>query len=152
MNTGKIIVAGLIGGIVTFMLGFLTFAFLLEDYFLANTGSAEGVEREDMLMIPVILGHLAWGLLLAYILGKFNHIDSFSKGTFSGAIIGFLGSCAVALMQYGTTNLVNLTGSLTNMLCLTIISGIVGGIIGWVYSTGIRDEVLKEFEASENIS
>ncbi len=152
MNTGKILLAGLIGGIVVFMLGFLTFAFLLEDFFVANAGSAEGVVREDMLMIPVIIGHLAWGLLLAYILGKLSNIDTFSKGAVSGALIGFLGSCTVDLIQFGTTNLTNLTGTLTNMLCLTIISGVVGGIIGWVYSTGIRDDILKELEASEDIS
>ncbi len=152
MNTGKILLAGLIGGIVAFMLGFLTFAFLLEDFLLANAGSAEGVERKDLLMIPVILGYLSWGLLLAYILGKLGHIDSFTKGARYGALIGFLASCTIDLIQYGTTNLVNLKGTLTTMLCLTIISGIVGGIIGWVYSTGIRDEVLKELEASEDIS
>lgn len=153
MNTGKIILAGLIGGIVAFMLGFLTFAFILEDFFVANAGSAEDVVREDdMLMIPVIIGHLSWGLLLAYILGKLSHIDSFSKGAVAGATIGLLGSMTVDLIQFGTTNLTNLNGTLTNILCLTIISAIVGGTIGWVYSTGIKDEVLKELEASEDIS
>lgn len=153
MNTGKIILAGLIGGIVAFMLGFITFAFLLEDFFLTNSGTAEGVERgEDMLMIPLIIGHFAWGLLMAYILGKLGHIESLSKGALAGAIIGFLGVSTVELIQFGTTNLANVQGTIVSILCLTIISGIVGGTIGWVYSTGIRDEVLRELEATEDIS
>ncbi|MDH3796140.1 MAG: hypothetical protein OER83_04640, partial [Flavobacteriaceae bacterium] len=85
MNAGKIIIAGLIGSIVAFMLDFITFAFLLEDFFLVNSGTAEGVERgDDLLMTPLIIGHLAWGLLLAYILGKLSHIDSFSQGALTG--------------------------------------------------------------------
>lgn len=150
MNTGKIILAGLIGGIVAFLLGFITFAFLLEDFFLSNSGTAEGVTRgDDVLMIPLIFGHLAWGLLLAYILGKLSHIDSFVKGTLVGAIIGFLGVSAADLIQFGTTNMANFQGTIVEILCLTIISGIVGGTIGWVYSTGIQDEVLKEMQASD---
>ena len=153
MNAGKIIIAGLIGSIVAFMLGFITFAFLLEDFFLANSGTAEGVDRgDDLLMIPLIIGHLAWGLLLAYILGKLGDIDSFSKGALAGAIIGFLGVSAVDLILLGTTNLANVQGTIASILCLTIISAIVGGIIGWVYSTGIQDEVLKELEATEGLS
>ena len=145
MTTGKIVLAGLIAGIVAFMFGFLTYGFVMEDFFIANAGSAEGVERgEDMLMIPLIIGHMAWGLLLAYIIGKVGGIDTFRAGAMVGAVLGFLGTAAVDLISFGTTNLTTLKGTLVNIVVLTVISALIGGIVGWIYSTGIRDELLEE--------
>ena len=151
MTTGKIVLAGLIAGIVAFMLGFLTYGFVLEDFFMANAGTAEGVERgEDMLMIPLIIGHMAWGLMLAYIIGKVGGIDSFRDGAVVGAVLGFLGTAAVDLISFGTTNLTTLKGTLVNIVVLTVISALIGGIVGWIYSTGIKDELLEEeFDAAD---
>ena len=145
MTTGKIILAGLIAGMVAFMFGFLTYGFVLEEFFIANAGTAQGVERgEDMLMIPLIIGHMAWGMLLAYIIGKIGEIDTFTEGARVGAVLGFLGTAAVDLISFGTTHLTTLEGTLVNIVILTIISSIIGGIVGWIYSTGIKDELLEE--------
>ena len=145
MNTGKIILAGLIGGIVAFMFGFLTYGLILDGFFSENAGTARGVERgEDILMIPLILGHLAWGLLLAFSIGKLGKIDTFSQGAIAGAIVGFLCTAAAELVRFGTTHLTTLKVTLVNILVLTLISGIIGGIIGWIYSTGIKDELFDE--------
>jgi len=151
MKTGKVVLAGLIAGIVAFMFGFLTYGFLLEDFFLANAGTAKGVERgEGLMMIPLIIGHLAWGLLLAYIIGKVGGIDSFVDGAIVGAILGFLGTAAVDLVSYSTTNLTTLKGTLVNIVVLTLLSAIIGGIVGWIYSTGIKDELFEhEFDAAD---
>lgn len=151
MKTGKIVLAGLIAGVVAFMFGFLTYGFLLEDFFLANAGTAEGVERgEGLMMTPLIIGHLAWGLLLAYIIGKVGGIDSFGNGAIVGAVFGFLGTAAVDLISFSTTNLTTLSGTLVNILVLTLISAIIGGIVGWIYSTGIKDDLSEEtFDAAD---
>ena len=142
---GRIVLAGLIAGTVAFMFGFLTYGFVLEDFFMANAGSAEGVERgDDMLMLPLIIGHLAWGLLLAYIIGKLGRINTFRDGAAVGAVLGFLGTAAVDLISFGTTNLTTLEGTLVNILILTIISATIGGIVGWIYSTIINDELFEE--------
>ena len=142
---GRIVLAGLIAGTVAFMFGFLTYGFVLEDFFMANAGSAEGVERgDDMLMLPLIIGHLAWGLLLAYIIGKLGRINTFRDGAAVGAVLGFLGTAAVDLISFGTTNLTTLEGTLVNILILTIISATIGGIVGWIYSTIIYDELFEE--------
>ncbi len=44
MNTNKILLAGLIGGVVAFVLGFLFYGVLLTDFFEANAGSATELE------------------------------------------------------------------------------------------------------------
>ena len=151
MNTGKVILAGLIAGIVAFLFGFLTYGFLLEDFFTANAGTAEGVERgEGLLMLPLIIGHLAWGLLLAFVIGKVGKIDSFGQGALVGAVLGFLGTATVDLISFSTTNLTTLTGTIVNILVLTLISALIGGIVGWIYSTGLSGELLeKEFDAAD---
>ena len=151
MTTGKIVLAGLIAGLAAFMFGFITYGFLLEDFFMANAGSAIGVERGNgMLMLPLIIGHFAWGLLLAYLIGKIGRIETFREGAIVGAIFGFLGTAAVDLISFGTTNLTTLKGTLVNIVILTLLSAIIGGIIGWVYSAGIKDEfVEEEFDAAD---
>ena len=145
MKTGKVILAGLIGGIVAFMFGFLTYGLVLEPFFKENAGTAVGVERgEDMLMIPIILGHLAWGVLLAYGIGKLGKIDTFPQGATAGAIIGFLSAAAADLIRFGTSHLTTLKAVVVNIMVLTLISAIIGGVVGWIYSSGIKDELLEE--------
>lgn len=145
MHAGKVILAGLIAGIVAFMFRSLMYGIVLEDFFIANAGTAEGVERgEDILMIPLIIGHLAWGLLLAYIIAKIRNIKTFAKGAVVGAAIGFLGTTAVHLIRFGTTNLTTLNGTLVNIVALTVISAIIGGIVGWIYASGMSSELLEE--------
>ena len=134
MNITKILLAGLIGGAVAFLLGFLTFGVLLADFFQSNAGTASGVMRGDgeMLWIPMILGHLGIGMLIAYIYGRWAQISTFATGAQAGAVIGFLVAFAEDMIDFGAMNLMNLTGTLVNIIVLTIITAVVGGDVGWI--------------------
>ena len=72
MLNSKIFTAGLVGAVVAFLLGFLLYGNLLTDFFMENSGSATGVMRGDdeMQWIPMILGHVTWGMLFAVIYGR----------------------------------------------------------------------------------
>lgn len=134
MNIKQILIAGLIGGAVAFLLGFLIFGVLLSDFFENNAGSASGVMKGDaeMLWIPMILGHLAIGMLLAVIYVRWANISTFITGAKAGAVIGFLISCAEDLIDFGSMNLMNITAVIVNIVAVTIITAIVGGVIGMV--------------------
>lgn len=135
MDNNKILIGGLIGFIVTFILGFLIYGMLLADFFMKNEGTATGVARADdaMLWIPMILGHLAMGFLFAIILGRWANISTFSSGAMAGAVIGFLMSSAFGMIMFGTSNIMNLTGHIVDIVVGTVISGLTAGVIGWYY-------------------
>ena len=133
MNTNKILISGLVGAVVAFFLGFLFYGVLLNSFFLANSGSATGVMRGDteMLWIPMILGHLSWGLLLAFIYVHWANISTFITGAKGGAILGLLIGATFDLINLGSTNIMNATGAIADIVVMVVITAITGGVIGW---------------------
>ena len=133
MSNSKIFTAGLVGAIVAFLLGFIVYGNLLAEFFVENSGSASGVMRGDdeMQWIPMILGHLTWGLLFAVIFGRWANITTFATGAKAGALLGFLIGASFDLIQLGSTHIPNLTGVIVDIIVMSIISAIVGGVVGW---------------------
>jgi hypothetical protein len=134
----KILLAGLIGGVAAFLLGGLFYGVLLKDFFLANSGSATGVIRGDdeMLWGPMVIGHLALGYLIAYVLGKWATISTFVSGLKAGGTIGFLISAAYTMINLGSTHIMNPTGSITDIVVQTFSFAITGGVVGWFLGRG----------------
>lgn len=133
MDTKKFIIGTLVGGVAFFLLGFVVYAVLLEGFFTANAGSATGVNRtDDMVWWALILGNLSAAALLTYIFLKWAHISTFSSGLRAGAVIGFFINVSWDFVMYGTSNLMNLSATLVDILAWTVVIAIVGGIIGAV--------------------
>lgn len=138
MNTNKIITAGLVGAVVAFLLGFLVYGMALASFFEANSGSATGVYRGDdeMLWIPMILGHITWGMLFALIYGRWATISTFATGAKAGAVIGFLVGATFDLINLGSTHISNSTAAIVDIIVMTVLSAIVGGVVGWFLGRG----------------
>ena len=138
MSTSKILVAGVVAGIVGFFLGFLVYGNLLMDFFSSNGGSAQGVQRneEEMIWWALIVGHLLWGILLAYIFGQWATISTAATGAKSGAVIGLLMSGFWNLVMYATTNLYNLTAVLADIVIGAVLTAIVGAVAAWMLGRG----------------
>lgn len=137
MNYRKTLIAGLAGAIVAFFLGWLVWGIAFADFFDSHSGSATGVSRgDDMLWVPMILGHLAYGLLFAVIYGRWAQITTFWSGAKAGAVIGFLIVTAHDLMNYGMSNLADLTATIVDILLATVIAAITGGVVGWMLGRG----------------
>ena len=138
MNITKILIAALIGGVVAFVLGYLVWGLLLTDFMEANAGSAGGVMRGDgeMLWVPMILGHLSWGLFFALIFERWANISTFATGAKAGAVLGFLVSFTFDMISLGSTNLSTLTGAIVDIVVMTVIAAIVGGIVAWYLGRG----------------
>ena len=134
MSNSKIITAGLVGAVVAFLLGFITWGNLLTDFFMDNSGSATGVMRGDdeMQWIPMILGHVTWGLLFAIIFGRWANISTFATGVKTGALLGFLIGASFDLIQLGSTHISNTTAVVVDIVAMTVVSAIVGGVVAWV--------------------
>jgi len=138
MKTDKILLAGLLGSAAAFLMGFLTYGMLLKDFFEANQGTATGVMRgdADMLWGPMILGHLAWGMLYAIIFGRLANITTFASGVKTGALLGFLMSLGYNMLMLGSTNISSKTGAAADIVMATIVTAVMGGVIAWYLGRG----------------
>ncbi len=124
----------LAGGIVYFFLGFLVYGILLQSFYEANTGSATGVMRldDEMQWWALILGNLAYAGFITYVWLKWAHISTFKSGFKGGAAMGFLLVLGSNLIMYGVTNLSNLTATLVEIVVATVLTAIIGGVVGAV--------------------
>ena len=132
MKNNKILVAGLIGGIVAFVMGFLLYGMLFNDFFKSNGGSATGVERgqEDIVWWAMVIGHLAFGILIAIIYGRWANISTAATGAKSGAILGALIGL-VGFIDYGVTNVSNLSAVCVNVVLMAVNTAIIGAAVAW---------------------
>lgn len=128
--TGRQIVAGVVGGIVLFVMGFLLYGLAFMGFFEANAGSATGVYKEVPTFWALGLGQLLTGIFLALILARWPGARSFAGGLKVSLGLGLLLGFAFDLTWYGTTNIMNLTGTLVDPFVLAVEFGVAGGVIG----------------------
>lgn len=138
MNTTKFIIGTLVGGIAFFFLGFLIYGIALESFFTQHAGSATGLQKtmDDMQWWALIVGNLASAALLSYIFLKWANIKSFGEGASAGAVIGFFIALSYDMVSYATTNMMDITACLTDVVVGTVMTAIGGGIIGTVLGMG----------------
>lgn len=133
MNTNKILLAGLIGGVASFLLGWLVWGIALQGVMKDTMGTATNVMKPESEMIwwALILGNIAGGLLLAMIYGRWGQISTFATGAKAGAVIGLLMSISYDMMWLATSNVMTFNGALIDILASTVVTAIVGGVVGW---------------------
>ncbi len=137
MDIKKLLMGGIVGSILYFGLGYLVYGNLMANFMQANPGTATGVDRamEDFQFLYLTLGNIAMGFLLAYIFVK-GSINSMAGGLVSGGIIGFLYALSFDTILYGTTNIISKTAMAADICAFTIISAIVGAVVGMVLGRG----------------
>lgn len=132
MNT-KTMIAGLLGGVTYFLLGWLIWGFLLTGLMDQCAGSATGVMREEseMIMWAMIVGNLGFGFAYSYALGTWSGVTTFMGGAKAAAMLAFLFTLGYDMIYFGTTNMSSLTGVLYDIVISTFMGAMAGGVIGW---------------------
>ena len=129
MNSQKFLVGGIVGGILYFILGYLFYGLLLKSFF-DEKGMA--VDMDKMVWWAMILGNLAAGFLLAYILGKANATNAASGATV-GLVVGLLMSLSFDLTMYGIGHGLTTTSALiADVAVSAVLTAITGAIVGMV--------------------
>jgi uncharacterized membrane protein len=133
MNTKNFLIGGLVGGVVYFLLGWLFYGNLMNQYFMDHPGTATNVHRpmEQMEWWALIAGNLLFGFLLAYVFSK-SGVSTLSSGLITGGMVGLLACSAFDLTMYGTTNIASKSAMVADIAVFTIMSAIVGAVIGAV--------------------
>lgn len=140
MNNKKFLFGTLSGGVTLFILGFIVYALLLENFFIEHAGSATGVAKTEMQFWPLIVGNLSLGALLAYLFLKWAAIKSFGEGFRAAVLIGFFIAFGYDMIMYDTSNIMDLTATLVDIIAFSAMMGIAGGIIGLTVGAGSREK------------
>jgi uncharacterized membrane protein len=137
MNTNKFIVGGIIGGVAYFLLGWLVWGMLLMDFMTQNAGSAAGVMKtqEEMVWWALIVGNIFSGLTLSYVLSRAG-VKTAGAGAAAGAAFGLLVSAGFDFTMFGTANIMSMKGILVDIAASTVVTAVVGGVIGWYFGMG----------------
>ena len=137
MDIKKLLIGGIIGGILYFLLGWLTYGMLLTDFMKNHPGTATGVDRamDDFQYLYLVIANLAMGFLLAYVFVK-SSIGSMASGLVTGGVIGLLVCVGFDSVIYATTNIVSKTAIAADVAAFTIMSAIVGAAVGMVMGMG----------------
>lgn len=130
MDTKRLMIGTLVGGVLLFVTGYLIFDLAFANFYAANVGSATGVDRDPQLLWAVALGSLSYAALVTLALG--SRPVSIGGGVKIGAVVGFLLWFTVDFTLYGVSNVSNLTRTIVDPLLELVRSGIAGGVIAVV--------------------
>ena len=127
MDIKKLLIGGIVGGILYFGLGYLVYGNLLMNFMKDHPGTATNVDRADadFQFLYLTIGNLAMGFLLAYIFVKGN-VNSMASGLVTGGIVGLLVSVGFDSVMYATTNIVSKMAMAADVCAFTVISAVVG--------------------------
>lgn len=135
MNS-KLLLAGLVSGIVGFLLGWVIYGMLLMDFMAAHTTVYAGLMKEPPIIAGIFVSNLCWGILLAYIFQKWANINDFAGGFSAGLIISFLITLSMDLYQYSFMNLGDSTMYIVDVVVGTLMGGVMAGVAGVVLGKG----------------
>ncbi|WP_396170396.1 hypothetical protein [Flavobacterium sp.] len=116
MNVKNFLVAGIVGGIVNFLLGWVFYGMLFNDIY---------PEGEEMNLVLTFLGCLTSGLFVAFIFTKWASITMPLTGLKAGAIIGFFTSLSMNFFMYS-----NKAVNYQNIALDVVISIVMGALAG----------------------
>jgi uncharacterized membrane protein len=140
MDTKKFVIGTLVGGVAFFFLGYLIYGLALAGFYASHAGSSSGDMKtmEQIVWWALILGNLASGALLTYIFLKLGNISSFGSGASTAAAIGFFMALSMDLIRFATSNTMDLTASLADVVVGTVLTAIAGGIIAAALGMGSK--------------
>jgi hypothetical protein len=133
MDTKKFTIGTLVGGIAFFLLGYLFYGLALAGFFKDHANPSSPMRAmADIIWWALILGNLAGAALITWVILKMGNVNSFGGGARIGLVLGFYISLARNLVQYATSNTMDMTGLLVDVVIGAIMAAIVGGIIAVV--------------------
>jgi len=133
MNSQKFLLGGVVGGVLYFLLGWVIYGMLMKDFFATNGATMKA--DADLVWWALIVGNLAGGFLLAYVIGKGS--VSAGSGAGTGFILGLLISLSFDLITYATAaSAPSLKGIAADVATSAVMSAIVGAVVGAVMARG----------------
>lgn len=123
------LIGGVLGGVVLFLLGWLIYGIIFAD---SMSGQACMRAHDDLNLIMIGLGNVLTGLMLAYIYSKWATISTFMGGAMAALVIGLLMYGGMSFLMYGTMTIyADIKSVLMDIVMSTVMLAIAGGVVGW---------------------
>ena len=129
MDTKRLAIGTVVGGIAMFVVGYLIWNILL-DYW-NGAFDAAGVAREPQLLWVSALSNVPFAALVTLVIER-GGSSTIGGGVKIGAIVGFLVWAGVDLSFYANTTIFDLTTIILDPLLASVHHGIGGGVIAAV--------------------
>ena len=141
MLKNKVLIGGLVGGVVFFLLGWLVYGIIMMEFMSANMNQCAMLPMEQMVWWAIILSNFAYAFLLAVLIGRTKSYG-FVSGSLLSATIGMLMGISIDFGQYSMTTMFTggLTALLVDIVVTTVFAAIGGGIIGAVMGMGKKPD------------
>ena len=139
MNTKKIVVGSLAGGLAYFLLGWVVYGILMKDYCATNLNPTGMRKEEEMILWAMGVSNIAFAMLLALIF-SWSNTSSILNATKMAAIIGLLVSISIDLSFYAMTTMYQSRSIIiVDVIVNTILTAIVGAIVYWTMCLGKKE-------------
>lgn len=130
MKTKLLLTSSLIAGILHFFLGWLVYGILLMDTMKNYTNASLYRADNEMIFWSILVGSISFGVLLSYVLLKFD-VKEAKTAMFSGGTIGLLMAAYMNFTSYGTALIyTNLTGVMIDVFAGTLLAAVIGFCVG----------------------
>ena len=139
MNTNKIIIGGIVGGVALFFLGWLIYGMLLMDYMNANSNTCAMRPEEDFVWWAMILSNIISGLFIALVF-SWAGVKTVMKGAQTAALVAFMVALFVDLSMYSMSeSFSGLTAVGIDVAAFVVMFAIAGAIMAWVMNRGASE-------------
>lgn len=139
MNTKKIVVGSLAGGLAYFLLGWVVYGILMKDYCATNMNQTGMRKEEEMILWAIGVSNIAFAMLLALIF-SWSNTSSILNATKMAAIIGLLVSISIDLSFYAMTTMYQSRSIIiVDVIVNTTLTAIVGAIVYWSMCLGKKE-------------
>lgn len=122
MNAKNILISGLVGSIVYFLLGWLFYGILFTDIY-----PSEGEPN----LLFIYLGGLTFALMIAYVFDKWAKISTATTGAIGGGTLGVFYALSMNFFMYSSME-VNYTSIGLDVAITFVMSAIMGGVMAFV--------------------
>ena len=131
MDIKKLLIGGIIAGVLFFLLGWLAYGKVFQAFFASHPGAAGPIGRpnNEMLLVYIFAGNLLHGFVLSFVFVK-ARIGSLVSGAVTGGVIGFLIAGGVDSLMYGTSTIISKTAAAADVAIVTALWVITGAILG----------------------
>ncbi|MGV3696505.1 hypothetical protein [Flavobacterium sp.] len=117
------LIAGFVGGIVDWLLGWLFYGILFLDYF---------KDEQPTNMLFITLGCLTFGLFVSYIFTRWAHISTLATGLKGGAAIGVLMGLQSIFFNQAMKAAPDYQMMGLDLIIMVVMGALVGGTVGLV--------------------
>jgi hypothetical protein len=125
MKIKNFLVAGIVGGIVDFLLGWLFYGIIFKDSFPQPNDNSNA-------LVMIFLGCLTFGLFISYIYSKWAQISTAKTGAKAGAIIGLFTGLFYNFFNLAMSSEPNFSLVALDVVIGIVMTAIIGAVIGLV--------------------